>query len=321
MGVICIGRYRTLIQGDRYVQSSQEKSPSSPALQGNRRVDRSLHLAAEGDSVVVNYSSSREGADRVVGEIKGNGEKAIAVQADPPRKRMSSKLSPKPSRPSARSTSSSTTPASTILHRWKTSRPSISTSSLILNVLGLVLASQEAAKLMTKGGSIVNISSVVSTLAPPNSAVYSATKASVDAITKGAGQGARPEEHPRQRMINPGMVETEGVKAQGINESDMHKQIEAANPARKNRKTRRHRARLAVFFASDDSRWITLEETSVHRRRISLIHPPARKGRERERGQKSISRRSGRTKVIAAFVRLWIIFLFVSRSNFTASLR
>ena len=99
-----------------------------------------------------------------------------------------------------------------------------------LNVLGLILASQEAAKHFgPAGGSIVNISSVVSTLAPPNASVYSATKAAVDAVTRSLAKELGPRKI-RVNSINPGMVETEGVHAAGIAESDMRKQMEAQTP-------------------------------------------------------------------------------------------
>src|SRR5262249_38275632 len=101
-----------------------------------------------------------------------------------------------------------------------------------LNVLGLILTTQEAAKHFgPEGGSIVNISSVVATLAPPQSAVYSATKAAVDAVTRSLAKelGSRKI---RINSINPGMVETEGTTSSGVShkESDFRKQIEAQTP-------------------------------------------------------------------------------------------
>jgi 3-oxoacyl-[acyl-carrier protein] reductase len=107
------------------------------------------------------------------------------------------------------------------------------------------------------GGRIVNISSVVSTLAPPNGAVYSATKAAVDAVTKSLAKELGPR-HIRVNSINPGMVETEGVHAAGIAESDLRKQTEAQTPLGRIGQPQ-DIAPAAVFLASADSSWITGE--------------------------------------------------------------
>ena len=99
-----------------------------------------------------------------------------------------------------------------------------------LNVLGLILASQEAVKQFgPDGGSIINISSVVATSAPPSASVYSATKAAVDAVTRSLAKELGPRKI-RVNSINPGMVETEGVHAAGIAESDFRKQVESQTP-------------------------------------------------------------------------------------------
>src|SRR4030095_6869844 len=96
-----------------------------------------------------------------------------------------------------------------------------------LNVLGLTLATQAAVKQFNpKGGSIINISSVVSTLGVPSAAVYSGTKGAVDAITRSLAKELGPR-GIRVNAINPGMIETEGIHAAGIAESDMRKQVEA----------------------------------------------------------------------------------------------
>jgi len=220
-----------------------------------------LHLAAEGAAVVVNFGSSKEGADRIVGEIKGNGGKALAVQANLAKEADVRNLFAETKKAfgtldilvnNAGLYDFAPLEAITAEHFHK---------QFDLNVLGLILASQEAAKLMTNGGSIVNISSVVSTLAPPNSAVYSATKAAVDAVTKALAKelGAKKI---RVNSINPGMVETEGFKAQGIHESDMRKQVEAQTPLGRIGQPS-DIAPAAVFFASDDSRWITGESLFI----------------------------------------------------------
>src|SRR5262249_55330193 len=130
-----------------------------------------------------------------------------------------------------------------------------------LNVLGLILASQEAVKYFgPAGGSIVNISSVVATLAPATASVYSATKAAVDAVTRSLAKELRPRKI-RVTSINPGVVETEGVHAAGahpIHNRDIRKQVEANTPLGRIGQPQ-DIGPAAVFFASDDSRWITGE--------------------------------------------------------------
>ena len=125
-------------------------------------------------------------------------------------------------------------------------------------MLGLILASQEAAKYFgPAGGSIVNISSVVATAAPATWSVYSATKAAVDAVTRSLARELGPR-NIRVNAINPGMVETEGVHAAGLSSGDFRKQIEAQTPLGRIGQPQ-DIAPAAVFFASDDSRWITGE--------------------------------------------------------------
>jgi 3-oxoacyl-[acyl-carrier protein] reductase len=125
-----------------------------------------------------------------------------------------------------------------------------------LNVLGLLLASQEAVKHFgPSGGNIVNISSVAATLAPPTASVYSATKAAVNAITRSLAQELGPRKI-RVNSINPGMIETEGLHAAGIEESDFRKQTEATTPLGRIGQPQ-DIAPMAVFLASSDSAWIT----------------------------------------------------------------
>jgi 3-oxoacyl-[acyl-carrier protein] reductase len=127
-----------------------------------------------------------------------------------------------------------------------------------LNVLGLLLASQAAAKEFdAAGGSIINMSSVVSTLGVPQAAVYSATKGAVDAITRSLAAELGPR-GIRVNAIRPGMVETEGTHSAGITESDLRKQVEAQTPLRRIGQPQ-DIASAAVFLASDESSWITGE--------------------------------------------------------------
>jgi 3-oxoacyl-[acyl-carrier protein] reductase len=127
-----------------------------------------------------------------------------------------------------------------------------------LNVFGLLLTSQEAAKHFgPDGGSIVNISSLASTYTPATSSVYSGTKAAVDAITKALAKELGPR-NIRVNAINPGMVETEGVHSAGFIESDFRKQVESQTPLGRIGQPE-DVAPAAVFFASSDAAWITGE--------------------------------------------------------------
>jgi 3-oxoacyl-[acyl-carrier protein] reductase len=215
-------------------------------------------LAAEGASVVVNYASSKEGADRVVSEIKKDGGKAVAVQADVAKpadiERLLSETKKQFGQLDILVNNAGVYEFSPL--------DNISTEHydrlFNLNVRGLLLTSREASKYINgKGGSIINISSVVSTLAPPNSSVYTATKGAVDAITKTLANELGPRKI-RVNAINPGMVITEGVVTSGISESEMRKQVEAQTPLGRIGKPE-DIAPAAVFFASDDSAWITGE--------------------------------------------------------------
>src|SRR5439155_14044375 len=131
-----------------------------------------------------------------------------------------------------------------------------------VNVLGLILASQEAARHFgPAGGSIINISSVAATTAPPSTSVYSATKAAVDAVTRSLAKELGPR-NIRVNAINPGMVETEGVHAAGLASGDFRNQVEAQTPLGRIGQPD-DIAPAAVFLASDDSRWITGETLHV----------------------------------------------------------
>ena len=214
------------------------------------------HLAAEGASVVVNYASSKAGADKIVGEITAEGGKAIAVQGDVAKKADIDRLFAE--------TRKALGPIDILVNNagiYEFAPLEQITEEHFhrqfnVNVLGLLLATQEAVKVFNpNGGSIINISSVVSRLAPPNTSVYSATKGAVDAITKSLASelGARKI---RVNAINPGMVETEGVQAAGL--TDMRKQVEAQTPLGRIGQPQ-DIAGAAVFLASDDASWISGE--------------------------------------------------------------
>lgn len=216
-----------------------------------------LHLAQEGASVVVNYSSSKEGADRVVEEIKKKGGKAIAVRASVA------------SQPDIKFLFSEAKKAFGKLDILVNNAgiyqfmpiedvtPEFYHKTFDINVLGLLQVTREAIKYFTAPGSIINISSIVSKSAPQNSSVYSASKAAVDAITKSLAKELGPRKI-RVNAVNPGMVETEGTHAQGITESDFRKHVEATTPlGRIGQPT--DIAPAVVFLASDESSWITGE--------------------------------------------------------------
>ncbi len=218
------------------------------------------HLADEGAAVVVNYSSSKEGADRVVAEIASMGGKALAVQANVAKKAEIEHLFAQVKQTfgkldilvnNAGIYEFSPLEGITEEHFHK---------QFDLNVLGLILTCQEAAKhFASEGGSIINISSIVSTLAPPNASVYSATKAAVDAVTKSLAKelGSR---HIRINSINPGMVETEGTQTMGLTlaESESRQQTEAQTPLGRIGQPQ-DIAPAVVFLASNDAAWITGE--------------------------------------------------------------
>ncbi|BDI33174.1 oxidoreductase [Capsulimonas corticalis] len=215
-------------------------------------------LAAAGAAVVVNYSSSREGADRVVSEIVGAGGKAIAVQGD-------------------------VSKAADVKQLFKATKDAFGGLDVLVNnagiyqfapleavtedefhrefntnVLGLILATQEAEKYFSPaGGSVINIGSVASRISPPNTVVYTATKGAVDAITGVLSKELAPKKI-RVNSINPGGVETEGTHTAGVIGSEFEKQMVAQTPLGRMGQPE-DIAPIAVFLASDASGWLTGE--------------------------------------------------------------
>jgi 3-oxoacyl-[acyl-carrier protein] reductase len=220
------------------------------------------HLAAEGAAVVVNYASSKAGAVAVVDRIRQAGGKAVAVQADV-------------SRPDD------------IRRLFAEAKEAFGTLDILvnnagiyefapleainaehfhkqfdLNVLGLLLTTQEAVKHFSpSGGSVINISSVVATSAPPNMSVYSGTKAAVNAVTRSLAQELGPRKI-RVNAVGPGVTESEGLHAAGIPGSDFQKQLEAQTPLGRIGQAR-DIAPAVVFLASPESAWITGETLYV----------------------------------------------------------
>jgi len=214
------------------------------------------HLAAEGASVVVNYASSRAGADKVVAEITANGGKAVAVQADVAKKPDIERLFAETKKAfGALDILVNNAGIYEFLPLEKITEDHFH-KQFNVNVLGQILATQEAVKHFgSTGGSIINISSVASTSAPAGGSVYSATKAAVDAVTKSLAKELGPRKI-RLNTINPGMVETEGLHSAGMVESDFRKQIEAQTPLGRIGQPD-DIAPAVVFLASPDAGWIT----------------------------------------------------------------
>lgn len=215
-------------------------------------------LAAEGASVVVNYSSSKAGADRVVAEIAKSGGKAIAVQGDVSKIADVGRIFVETKKAFGRLDVLVNNAAIYKFAPLEGITEEHYDQQFDINVKGLILATQEAAKYFgPEGGSIVNISSTASSSTPVGSAVYSATKAAVDAVTKVLAKELGPRKI-RVNSINPGPVETEGVHAAGLIGSDMLKDFEARTPlGRIGQPT--DIAPIAVFLASPDSGWLTGE--------------------------------------------------------------
>jgi 3-oxoacyl-[acyl-carrier protein] reductase len=208
--------------------------------------------------VVVNYASSKEGADRVVAEITSKGGKAIAVQGD-------------------------VSKAADMQRLFKETKKAFGSLDVLVNnagvfkfepiesvtedefhrefntnVLGLLLATREAVQHFgPTGGSVINIGSVASRKTPPMSAIYSATKGAVDAITAVLAKELGPKKI-RVNSINPGGVETEGVHTLGIIGSDFEKQMVAETPLGRFGQPQ-DIAPVAVFLASENSGWLTGE--------------------------------------------------------------
>lgn len=219
-------------------------------------------LAAEGASVAVNYSSSKEGAEKVVAEITRQGGKAIAVKADLNNQKDIETL--------VLETKKAFGPINILvnnagiyeLYPLDAITAEHFHKQFNLNVLGLLLVSQEAVRhFHPDGGNIVNISSGVSTLTPPNSAVYSATKAAVDSITHVLSKELA-EKRIRVNCVNPGMIITEGVKSKGLDTGDMRSWVESTTPMGRVG-TVKEIASVVLFFASNEASYITGETLHV----------------------------------------------------------
>jgi 3-oxoacyl-[acyl-carrier protein] reductase len=215
-------------------------------------------FAAEGAAVVVNYASDKEGADRVIDEITKRGGKAVAVQANIAKRSEVERLF---------AAAEKTFGKIDVLVNNAGVYEFVPLEEVTeqqfhrmfdTNVLGMLLATQEALKHFSPdGGSIINIGSLASVFTPPTGVVYNATKAAVDAITRTLAKelGARKI---RVNAIRPGMVMTEGVTSAGIHEGEFRTMVESQTPLGRIGQTD-DIAPAAVFFASNDSKWITGE--------------------------------------------------------------
>src|SRR5437870_728587 len=216
------------------------------------------HLAAEGASVVVNYASSKAGAEAVVKRITQKEGKAVAIQADVSKPEDVRRLFAEAKKAFGRLDVLVNNAGVYEFLPLESITPEHFHKQYNLNVLGLLLATQEAVKHFgASGGSIVNISSVAATSAPPSASVYSGTKAAVVAITKSLAQELGPRKI-RVNAVSPGMVETEGWHAAGIAESDFRKTTEAQTPLGRIGQPQ-DIAPAVVFLASPESAWTTGE--------------------------------------------------------------
>lgn len=218
-------------------------------------------LAAEGAAVAVNYASSKAGADAVVQAITAAGGKAIAVQGDVTKADQSRGV------------------IEAAVREFGGLDVLVNNSGIYgfapieevtedqyrqmfdVNVLGVLLTTQAAAAHLGEGGSIINISSVVTSLNLPQTAVYTGTKGAVDSITSVLAKELAPRKI-RVNAINPGMVETEGTHAAGIIGSELESGTVAQTPLGRVGQPD-DIAAVAVFLASDDARWLTGEKLAA----------------------------------------------------------
>lgn len=218
-------------------------------------------LAAEGAKVVVNYASSKAGADVVVEAIAAAGGKAIAVQGDISKAAQAQGL------------------IDAAVREFGHLDVLVNNSGVYefgaigeiteehyhrqfnVNVLGLLLTTQAAVKHIGEGGSIINISSVVTSLAPPASAVYTGTKGAVDAINSVLAKELGPRKI-RVNAILPGIIETEGTHTAGVMGSDFERNAVTQTPLGRIGQPD-DIASIAVFLASDDARWLTGERLNA----------------------------------------------------------
>jgi 3-oxoacyl-[acyl-carrier protein] reductase len=215
-------------------------------------------LAAEGASVVVNYASSKAGADKVVAAITAAGGKAVAVGGDVSKAADAQGLIAAAIKNYGRLdilvNNSGVYEFAPIADVTEESFHRL----FNINVLGLLLTTQAAVKHLSEGASIINIGSAVSRITPPNSSVYTGTKGAVDAIT-GVLSRELGSRKIRVNSLNPGIVETEGTHTAGFIGSDFEKNVNTQVPLGRTGQVG-DIASVAAFLASDDSAWLTGEQ-------------------------------------------------------------
>jgi 3-oxoacyl-[acyl-carrier protein] reductase len=215
-------------------------------------------LAAEGAAVVVNYASSKSDADKVVDEIAKAGGEAVAVQGSVTKKGDVDKLFAAAEKTLGKIDILVNNAGVYEFAPLEDATEQQFHRMFDTNVLGMLLVTQEALKhFNANGGSIINISSLASSLTPPTAVIYNATKGAVDAITRTLAKELGPKKI-RVNSINPGMVMTEGVVTGGFHESEFRTVLEAQTPLGRIGQPD-DIAPAAVFFASDDSKWVTGE--------------------------------------------------------------
>ncbi len=216
------------------------------------------HLAAAGASVVVNYASSKAGADKVVAEIIADGGRAVAVHGDVSKPADITRLVTEAKAAFGRLDILVNNAGVYEFQPLEGITAEHFHRQFNINVLGLLLTTQEAVKhFPDTGGSIINVGSVVTDLTPPMSAVYTGTKGAVDAITGVLAKELGPK-GIRVNALNPGLTITEGTHTGGIAGSDMEKNAIKQTPLGRAGQPQ-DIAKAAVFLASDDSGWVTGE--------------------------------------------------------------
>ena len=215
-------------------------------------------LAAEGASVVVNYASSKSGADKVVAAITGAGGKAVAVGGDVSKAAEAQGIIDAAIKNFGRLDILVNNSGLYEFAPLEAITEDSFHKMFNVNVLGALLTTQAAAKYLGEGASIINIGSGVSRLTPANTAVYTGTKGALDAITGVLARELGPRKI-RVNTINPGMVETEGTVSAGMIGSEFEKTLIAQSSLGRTGKVG-DIASIATFLASDDSGWLTGEQ-------------------------------------------------------------
>ena len=214
-------------------------------------------LAAEGASVVVNYASSKAGAEKVVADIQAAGGKAVAVGGDVSKQAGAEGIIDAAIKAFGRLDIVVNNSGVYEFASIETTTEELYRRTFDINVLGVIQVSQAASKHLGKGGSIINIGSAVTRLTPAESVVYTGTKGAVDAITGVLARELGPR-GIRVNSVNPGMVETEGTHTAGFVGSDFEAWAAGQTPLGRIGQVG-DIAPIVTFLASDDAGWVTGE--------------------------------------------------------------